>query len=129
MKLCPARTYFKSFLDRSPVGFPSLFDKSGLVVAYTAVAPTIYHMTQFKQKQERTANSDIFYMNVNLAETSSQAEMIVVPTPLEGEGTIYSNGFFFVQSILADRYIHRKELRLVSIESLYSVEYGIKKTF
>ena len=25
-------------------------------------------------------------------------------------GTIYSTGFFFVQSILADRYIHRTEL-------------------
>ena len=40
-----------------------------------------------------------------------------VPTPLEGGGgggggTIYSNGFF-VQSILADRYIYRRELRLL----------------
>ena len=50
-----------------------------------------------------------------------------VPTPLEG-GTIYSNGFF-VQSILADRYIHRREVRLVSLESLSSVEYGTKKIF
>ena len=33
---------------------------------------------------------------------------------------------FFVQSILADRYIHRREFRLVSLESLSSVEYGIK---
>ena len=54
---------------------------------------------------------------------------LIVPTPLEGGGTIYSNGFFFVQSILADRYIHRRELRLVSLESLSSVEYGIKKIF
>ena len=46
-----------------------------------------------------------------------------------GGGTIYSTGFFFVQSILADRYIHRTELRLVSLESLSSVEYGIKKFF
>ena len=45
-----------------------------------------------------------------------------------GGGTIYSNGFF-VQSILADRYIHRRELRLASLESLSSVEYGIKKIF
>ena len=43
-------------------------------------------------------------------------------------GTIDSNGFFFVQS-LADRYIHRRELRLVSLESLSNVEYGIKKIF
>ena len=37
--------------------------------------------------------------------------------------------FFFVQSILADQYIHRRELRLVSSESLPSVEYGIEKIF
>ena len=36
---------------------------------------------------------------------------------------------FFVQSILADRYIHRRELRLASLESLSSVEYRIKKIF
>ena len=55
-------------------------------------------------------------------------QLIFVPTPLEGEGTIYSNGFF-VQSILADRYINGRELRLVSLESLSSVEYRIKKIF
>ena len=32
---------------------------------------------------------------------------VIVPTPLGGGGgTIYSNGFFFVQTILTDRYIH-----------------------
>ena len=36
---------------------------------------------------------------------------------------------FFVQSIFADRYIHRRELRLVSLESSSSVEYGIKMIF
>ena len=40
---------------------------------------------------------------------------------------MYSNGFF-VQTILADRYNHRRELWVVSLESLSSVEYGIKKT-
>ena len=50
--------------------------------------------------------------------------------PLEGGGTIYSTGFFFfVQWIFAARYIHRRELRLVSLESSFSVEYGIKKIF
>ena len=62
-------------------------------------------------------------------EQKFQTDLIIVPTLLEGGGTIYSNGFFFVQSILADRYIHRRELRLVSLESLSSVEYGIKKRF
>ena len=54
---------------------------------------------------------------------------IFAPTPLEGGGTIYSNWFFFVQSIFADRYIHRRELILVSLESSSSVKYGIKKIF
>ena len=38
-------------------------------------------------------------------------------------------GFFFADRIFADRYIHRRELRLVSSESSSSVEYGIKKIF
>ena len=45
-----------------------------------------------------------------------------------GGGTIYSNGCFFVQ-IFADRYIYRRELRMVSLESSSSVEFGIKKIF
>ena len=49
--------------------------------------------------------------------------------PLEGGGTIYSTGFFFVPWIFAARYIHRRELRMVSLESSSSVEYGIKKIF
>ena len=48
---------------------------------------------------------------------------------LRGEELYTQMGFFFVQTILADRYIHRRELRLVSLESLSSVEYGIKKVF
>ena len=54
---------------------------------------------------------------------------LIVPTPLEGGGTLYSNGFIFVQSIFADRYIHRGELRLVPLEISSSVEYGIKEFF
>ena len=48
---------------------------------------------------------------------------------LRGEELYTQTGFFFVQSIFADRYIHRRELRLVSLESSFSVEYGIKKIF
>ena len=47
---------------------------------------------------------------------------------LKGE-ELYTQLVFFVQSIFADRYIHRRELRLVSLESLSSVKYGIKLTF
>ena len=43
--------------------------------------------------------------------------------PLCGEGgTLYSNGFF-VQTILADRYIHRRELWVKALESTYILEY------
>ena len=54
---------------------------------------------------------------------------LIVPTPLEGGRKYILKWIFFVQTILADRYIHRTELRLVSLESLSSVEYGIKNIF
>ena len=38
-------------------------------------------------------------------------------------------GFFFVQSILADRYIHRGETLVVSLKSLSSVDLQIEKIF
>ena len=40
---------------------------------------------------------------------------------------LYTRMGFFVQTILADRYNHRIELRVVSLKSPSSVEYGIKK--
>ena len=49
------------------------------------------------------------------------------PIPYEGEELYTQMGFF--QIIFADRYRHRRELRLVSIESSSSVEYEIKKIF
>ena len=45
---------------------------------------------------------------------------------LEG-GDYILKWVFFVQTIFADRYIHRRELRLVSLESSSSVKYEIKK--
>ena len=54
--------------------------------------------------------------------------MMIVPSPLEGE-ELYTQMGFFVQTILADRYFHRRELRLVSLESSSRGEYGIKKIF
>ena len=55
---------------------------------------------------------------------------MIVPTPtLVGRRNYILNWVFFVQSILADRYIHRRELWVVSLNSPSSVEYGIKKIF
>ena len=57
-------------------------------------------------------------------------DKLIVPNPLEGGGEeLHTQVAFFVQTILADWYIHRTELRLVSLESLSSAEYGIKKDF
>ena len=50
---------------------------------------------------------------------------LFVPIPLVGGGTIYSNGFFFVQTILADRYIYRREMLVVSLKNSSSVEFEI----
>ena len=48
--------------------------------------------------------------------------------PIVGE-ELYTQMGFFVQTILADRYIHRTELKLASLESSSSVEYGTKRFF
>ena len=42
---------------------------------------------------------------------------------------LYTQMVFFVQTILADRYNHRSELLVVSVESPPSVENEIKKVF
>ena len=57
----------------------------------------------------------------------SEIARFIVPAPLVG-GTIYSNGLFF-QTILADRYIHRREMWVVLLKSCSSVEFEIKKVF
>ena len=55
---------------------------------------------------------------------------IIVPTPLVGGEELYTQtGIFFVQSILADRYICRREKWVVSLKSCSSVEFKIKKIF
>ena len=55
----------------------------------------------------------------------------IVPTPLlvEGGRNFILNWFFFVQTILTDGHNHRTELRVVSLGSPSSVQYGIKKIF
>ena len=54
---------------------------------------------------------------------------LFVPTPLVGGGTIYSNGFLFVQRISSDRYFHGREMWVLSLKSSPSVEFKIKKIF
>ena len=48
---------------------------------------------------------------------------------LVGREELYNKIVFFVQSILADRFIHRRELCVLSLESTYILEYGIEKIF
>ena len=53
---------------------------------------------------------------------------IIVPTPtLVGMEEIDIQMGFLVQRILADRYIHCRELSVVSLKSTHILEYGIKK--
>ena len=51
--------------------------------------------------------------------------------PTCGGRTIYSKRFFlfFVQTILVDRYIHRRGMRIVSLKSSSSVKFEVKKIF
>ena len=58
---------------------------------------------------------------------SSLKYLFFIDRPFLMGEELYTQMVFFVQTILADRYIHRRELRMVSLESLSSVEYGIKK--
>ena len=80
-----------------------------------------------------TAQKLSLYSSNILVFLNSVSAHIFVPTHLEGGGEegeeLYTQMHFFVQSVLAVRYIHRRELRLVSLESLSSVEYGNKKSF
>ena len=55
--------------------------------------------------------------------------MFFVIVPAHFSGNYILKWVFFVQTISADRYDHRRELRLVSLESSSSVEYGNKKDF
>ena len=54
---------------------------------------------------------------------------VFVPTPLVGGRNYILKWVFFVQSILADRYIHRREMWVVSLKSWSSIEFKIKKIF
>ena len=52
---------------------------------------------------------------------------LIVPTPLEGKELYTQLGFF--QTILTDRYINRREIRVVPLKSPTSVEYEITQIF
>ena len=79
--------------------------------------------TNFWQSDTLSIQRKDFFLNYLFVNSA-----LIVPTPLEGGGTIYSKGFF-VQTALADRYTHRSDLRLVSLESLSSIENGSKRFF
>ena len=58
-----------------------------------------------------------FHVVLPLSTLKIKISKLIVPSPLKGRGTIYSNGFFFAQTILTDRYIYRRELRVVPLKS------------
>ena len=55
-------------------------------------------------------------------------DVFVIRNPIEGAGRIYWNNFF-VQSILTDWYINRREMGVVALESTSSVEFEMKTIF
>ena len=77
----------------------------------------------------------LFQLNTSFLATKFAKRLSVfgsfffVPTPLVGVGEIDNQIGFFVQSRLADRYIHRREMLVVSLKNTSSVELEIKKTF
>ena len=64
-----------------------------------------------------------------IAKKLHEKKSVIVPTHRWWEELYTEMGFFLFQTILTDRYIHRRELRLVSLESSSSVEYEIKNIF
>ena len=63
-----------------------------------------------------------------IVSTTSLALLLLFRPHLWGEELSTQMGFF-VQTILADRYIHRRKMRVVSLKSSSSVELEIKKIF
>ena len=63
---------------------------------------------------------------VDRVKSDSLGEPMIVPIPLVGGAPLK---WAFFQSVLADRYIYRREMRVVSLKSSSNVEFGIKKTF
>ena len=68
-----------------------------------------------------------------LSDSSSQkghyySSLLLFRLHLWGE-ELYTKMVFFVQTISADRYIHRREMWVLSLKSSSSVEFEIKKIF
>ena len=50
---------------------------------------------------------------------------LTIPTPLDGRRKYILNWFYFVQSILADRYDHKRELWVISLESFQALNLRV----
>ena len=74
-------------------------------------------------------HSDIVMNRLSIMIDFGMGSSFIVPTPLVGGGTICSNGVFFVQTILADRCIHRREMWVISIKSSPRVKFEINNFF
>ena len=90
-------------------------------ISVLSASATRFNIIAFFQKYE------VMFLRILLCFWSTNRNLIV-PTLLRGE-ELYTHMGFFVPWIFAARYIHRRELRLVSLESSSSIEYGIKKIF
>ena len=111
-------------LDR--VGFVDLLCQFQCCLPHKQTAEsTLFHRWSMHGIRQGSTNTQRWRITHKCSVSYLAEAIFFVPTPLEGGGTMYSNGIFFVQTISADRYIRRRDLRLVSLESSSSVEYGI----
>ena len=89
---------------------------------------TLIKASKYSKKQMDGHQVTFAVFNFNITffpeQFCSQLISFFIPTLLEGGGTIYSNGLS--SKIMAYWYIYRRELRLVLLESLSSVEYGFQ---
>ena len=70
----------------------------------------------------------LFWFCIIFVLSSILAIAVFVPTPLLGE-ELYTQMGFFVRTILADRYIHCREMWVASLKSQCSVEFETIKIF
>ena len=89
-----------------------------------------WHFLLMSYNRAKKKMSSCFIMNTRKEQTIQlvfcTACIFIVPSPFVGEELYTQMGFFIVQSILADRYIHRREMWVVSLESWSRVEFKNK---
>ena len=96
--------------------------QGAIILCIFLISPTFWFIVNFQQtnRTQEQNHTQLFTVTISFMYTTVTFLFRLL---LRGE-ELYTQMEFFVQSIVADRYIHRRELRLLSLESLSSVENG-----